>query len=124
MPGGTIRATPAQPALDALAVRPADFGARIANVKVDPERGIVMRLRGGLDIVLGPPLELQQKLRAAAWVLHHYPTSAERAQLVYADVSAPERPAVMPRGGYAPTAGLGEHKKPNNKGSPTAQNGA
>ena len=83
----------------------------VANVKIDPERGIVMRLRGGLDIVLGPPLQLQEKLRAAAWVLRHYPTSAERAQLVYADVSAPERPAVMPRGGYAPTAGLGEHKK-------------
>ena len=30
-------------------------------------------------------------------------------QLVYADVSAPDRPAVMPRGGYAATAGLGEH---------------
>ncbi|MDX6630380.1 MAG: cell division protein FtsQ [Gaiellales bacterium] len=124
VPGGTVRATPAQPALDALAARPADFAARIANVKVDPERGIVMRLRGGLDIVLGPPLELQQKLRAAAWVLHHYPTSAERAQLVYADVSAPGRPAVMPRGGYAPTAGLGEHKKTSNHGSQTAQNGA
>jgi cell division protein FtsQ len=124
VPGGTVRATPAQPALDALAARPADFAARIANVKVDPERGIVMRLRGGLDIVLGPPLELQQKLRAAAWVLHHYPTSAERAQLVYADVSAPGRPAVMPRGGYAPTAGLGEHKKTSDHGSQTAQNGA
>lgn len=120
MPGGTIRSTPAQAALDALAARPADFSARIANVKIDPERGIVMRLSGGLDIVLGPPLQLRQKLLAAAWLLRHYPTSAERAQLVYADVSAPDLPAVMPKGGYAPTAGLGEHAK----GSKTARNGA
>ena len=59
---------------------------------MDPERGIVMRLRGGLDIVLGPPLQLQDKLRAAAWVLRRYPTTADRAQLVYADVSAPAGP--------------------------------
>jgi cell division protein FtsQ len=124
IPGGTIRAAGAQAALDALAARPPDFGATVANVKMEPERGIVMRLRGGLDIVLGPPLQLQQKLRAAAWVLHHYPTSAERAQLVYADVSAPALPAVMPRGGYAPTAGLGQHKKARANGPQTAQNGA
>ena len=124
MPGGRIHAANAQAALDALAARPPDFGATVANVKMDPDRGIVMRLRGGLDIVLGPPLQLQHKLRAAAWVLRHYPTSAERAQLVYADVSAPGRPAVMPRGGYAPTAGLGEHKQPGDNGSQTAQNGA
>ena len=111
IPGGAIRATPALAALDALAARPPDFSAHVANVKMDPDRGIVMRLRGGLDIVLGPPLQLQQKLLAAAWVLHRYPTSADRAQLVYADVSAPARPAVMPVGGYADTAGLGEHSK-------------
>ena len=124
IPGGSIRATPALAALDALAARPPDFSARVANVKMDPDRGIVMRLRGGLDIVLGPPLQLQQKLLAAAWVLHRYPTSADRAQLVYADVSAPARPAVMPLGGYAATAGLGEHSKPGDSRSQTAQNGA
>jgi cell division protein FtsQ len=124
IPGGAIRATPALAALDALAARPPDFSAHVANVKMDPDRGIVMRLRGGLDIVLGPPLQLQQKLLAAAWVLHRYPTSADRAQLVYADVSAPARPAVMPRGGYAATAGLGEHKKTGDNGAKTAQNGA
>lgn len=124
IPGGSLRAAGALAALDALAARPADFSAHVANVKIDPDRGIVMHVRGGLDIVLGPPLQLQQKLRAAAWVLRHYPTSAERAQLLYADVSAPERPAVMPRGGYAPTAGLGTHKKASGNGSQTAQNGA
>ena len=48
-----------QAALAALAARPRDFRAQVANVKVEPERGIVMRLRGGLDIVLGPPLALR-----------------------------------------------------------------
>jgi cell division septal protein FtsQ len=122
--GGTIRAAQVQAALDALSARPRDFRAKVANVKVEPERGIVMRLRGGLDIVLGPPLALDRKLRAAAWVLRHYPTRAERAQLVYADVSAPNRPAVMPRGGYAPTAGLGEQTTKRDNGAQTAQNGA
>jgi cell division protein FtsQ len=122
--GGSMRAPGAEAALDALAARPPDFSATVANVKLDPDRGIVMRLRGGLDLVLGPPLELRQKLRAASWVLRRYPTSAERAQLIYADVSAPNRPAVMPRGGYAGTAGLGEHKKTKDNGSQTAQNGA
>jgi cell division protein FtsQ len=124
MPGGTLHQASAQAALEALAARPSDFSAHVANVKLDPDRGIVMRLRGGLDIVLGPPLELQQKLLAAAWVLRRYPSSAARAQLIYADVSAPARPAVMPRGGYAPTAGLGEPKKKAGNGSQTAQNGA
>jgi cell division septal protein FtsQ len=124
IPGGRIHEVDAQAALDALAARPPAFGAAVANVKIDPDRGIVMRLRGGLDIVLGPPLQLQQKLRAAAWVLERYPTNAERAQLVYADVSAPARPAVMPRGGYAPTAGLGAQPKSGDNAPKTAQNGA
>jgi cell division septal protein FtsQ len=125
--GGSMQAPDALAALDALAARPPDFGAQIANVKVEPERGIVMRVSGGLDIVLGPPLALDRKLRAAAWVLRHYPSRVEREQLIYADVSAPDRPAVMPRGGYALTAGLGEQlKKPDkaDNGAQTAQNGA
>jgi cell division protein FtsQ len=124
VPGGSMLASDAQAALEALAARPPDFGASVANVKMDPDRGIVMRLRGGLDIVLGPPLQLRDKLRAAAWVLRYYSTSAQRAQLVYADVSAPNRPAVMPRGGYAATAGLGKQKTTKHNGSQTAQNGA
>jgi cell division septal protein FtsQ len=123
IPGGSLRAAGAQAALDALAARPSNFSAQIANVKMDPDRGIVMRLRGGLDIVIGPPLQLDQKLRAAAWVLRHYPTRDERAQLIYADVSAPDRPAVMPRGGYTETAGLGKETKKSDTGSKTAGKG-
>jgi cell division protein FtsQ len=122
--GGSMRAVSALAALDALAARPADFRAQIANVKVERERGIVMRLNGGLDIVLGPPLDLHSKLRAAAWVLRHYPSRVDREQLIYADVSAPNRPAVMPRGGYAATAGLGDQLQKPDKGAQTAQNGA
>jgi cell division protein FtsQ len=125
IPGGTIESAPIQAALGALAARPPDFRAKVANVKYDPVRGIVMKLQGGLDIVLGPPLALESKLRAAAWVLRRYPTRADRAQLIYADVSAPDRPAVMPVGGYAATAGLGEQpKKKSAKHAKAAQNGA
>jgi cell division protein FtsQ len=126
--GESLHTAPIRGALEALALRPRDFRARVANVKVEPDRGIVMRLGGGLDIVLGPPIQLDQKLEAAAWVLRHYPTRNERAQLVYADVSAPGRPAVMPRGGYTETAGLGAKPKKKTdktkKASQTAENGA
>jgi cell division protein FtsQ len=124
IPGGTIESAPIQAALGALAARPRDFRAKVANVKYDPVRGIVMKLQGGLDIVLGPPLALKSKLRAAAWVLRRYPTRADRAQLIYADVSAPNRPAVMPVGGYAATAGLGQQPKKSAKHAKAAQNGA
>jgi cell division septal protein FtsQ len=122
--GGALHDAAAQAALAALAARPAGFRAKVANVQVEPERGIVMRLRGGLDIVLGPPIMLDRKLQTAAWVLRRYATRAERASLIYADVSAPYRPAVMPRGGYADTAGLGAKVTKGDKGAKSAQNGA
>jgi cell division protein FtsQ len=131
VPGESLHNAPIQAALDALAARPPDFRAHVANVQLKPELGIVMRLNGGLDIILGPPLKLHDKLRAAAWVLRHYPTKADRATLEYADVSAPFYPAVKPRGGYADTASLG--KKPKKTGTSAksgdtsaknAQNGA
>ncbi len=129
VPGGSLHNAPIQAALDALAARPSDFRAQVANVQLKPELGIVMRLNGGLDIILGPPLKLRDKMRAAAWVLRHYPTKADRSTLEYADVSAPFRPAVMPRGGYAETAGLGEKKvakktAEDDTSAKNAQNGA
>jgi cell division protein FtsQ len=124
VPGGSIHKPEIQAALEALAARPPDFRAQVANVKVEAERGIVMRLNGGLDIVVGTPLALDRKLRAAAWVLRHYPTKNDRAALIYADVSAPYRPAVMPRGGYPETASLAKKTKKSDTGSKNAQNGA
>jgi len=67
VPGGKVRSVAVQACLDALAARPRIFSATVANVQMTPDRGIVMRLRGGLDLVIGPPLLLTQKLRAAAW---------------------------------------------------------
>ena len=64
--GGSLHAPQALAALDALAARPPGFGAQIANVKVEPERGIVMRLSGGLDIVLGPPLALRAQIACSS----------------------------------------------------------
>ena len=121
--GGALHNASIQAALEALSARPRDFRAQVANVQVKPDLGIVMRLDGGLDIILGPPLELRDKLRAAAWVLRHYPTKADRAALIYAVVSAPFRPAVMPRGGYAGTASLGIQSTKSDKSAKNAQNG-
>jgi len=123
LPGGSMRTAPVEAALDALAARPPDFRAKVTNVKYDAKNGIVMRLSSGLDLILGPPLELKSKLRSAAWVLRRYRTRADRASLVYADVSAPDRPAVMPRGGYPATAGLGQPAKKSGKSAKTAKNG-
>ena len=122
--GGTFHSAPNLGMLEALATRPPDFHGRVANVRFDSAHGIVMQLSGGLKIILGPPLELPSKLRSAAWVLRRYRTRADRLSLVYADVSAPNRPAVMPIGGYAATAGLGAQPKKRHKTSKKAQNGA
>jgi cell division protein FtsQ len=124
--GEMMHTAPVQAVLDALSARPAGFRAKIANVQVEPERGIVLNLQGGLDIVLGPPLQLESKLKAAGWVLRRYPTRNERAQLRYADVSAPNRPAVMPVGGYTETAGLGRQttKKKDEKSQKNSDAGA
>jgi hypothetical protein len=42
-------------------------------------------------------VDLRQKLRAASLVMRAYPTIAARDELSYVDVSAPARPAVMPK---------------------------
>ena len=50
-----------------------------------------------LQIRLGPSVDLGEKLRAAALVLRAYPTLTTREGLTYIDVSAPSRPAVLPK---------------------------
>jgi cell division septal protein FtsQ len=83
--------------LRAIAAIPQQFGARVAWSKVDPDHGLELQLNWPkLWIRLGPPVDLPQKLRAAALVLRAYPTVATRASLSYVDVSAPARPAVRP----------------------------
>jgi cell division septal protein FtsQ len=81
-------------AIDAI---PERFGARVAWSKVDPDHGLELQLNWPkLWIRLGPPVDLPQKLRAAALILRAYPTIAARQGLSYVDVSAPARPAVRP----------------------------
>ena len=70
-----------------------------------------MRLNGGLDIILGPPLELREQDARGGLGAAPLPHEGGSRALAYADVSAPYRPAVMPRGGYAATAGLGEARR-------------
>jgi cell division protein FtsQ len=122
--GGAFRSAPNLGMLAALAARPPDFAGRVSNVQFFADRGIVMHLSSGLDIILGPALQLDAKLRSAAWVLHRYRTKADRASLRYANVSAPNRPAVMQKGGYAATAGLGERAKKGKTKDKSAQGGA
>jgi cell division protein FtsQ len=122
--GGAFRSAANLGMLGALAARPPGFHGKVSNVQFNAEHGIVMQLGSGLRIFLGPPLALPSKLRSAAWVLRRYRTRADRSMLVYADVSAPNRPAVMPRGGYAATAGLGRHAKKAKTTHKSAQAGA
>ena len=83
--------------LSAIDAIPPGFGARVGWTRLDPDHGLELQLHWPkLWIRLGPAVDLQQKLRAAALVLRAYPTSSARANLSYVDVSAPARPAVMP----------------------------
>ncbi len=91
-------------AIDAV---PAGFRGTIGWSKADPDHGLELQLRWPkLWIRLGPPVDLRQKLRAAALVLQAFPTVATREGLSYVDVSAPARPAVMPTTPDPATASL------------------
>ena len=84
--------------LAAVSAIPAHFGAPVGWVRDDPARGLELELHWPhLVIRLGPPVDLRQKLRAASLVMRAYPTIAARDALSYVDVSAPARPAVMPK---------------------------
>jgi cell division protein FtsQ len=84
--------------LAAVSAIPAHFGAPVGWVRTDPARGLELELHWPhLVIRLGPAVDLKQKLRAASLVMRAYPTIAAREELSYVDVSAPARPAVMPK---------------------------
>jgi cell division septal protein FtsQ len=84
--------------LAAVSAIPAHFGAPVGWVRNDPARGLELELHWPhLVIRLGPAVDLKQKLRAASLVMRAYPTIAAREGLSYVDVSAPARPAVMPK---------------------------
>jgi hypothetical protein len=84
--------------LAAVAAIPSHFGAPVGWVREDPDAGLELELHWPhLVIRLGPAVDLHQKLRAAALVMRAYPTIEARSLLNYVDVSAPARPAVMPK---------------------------
>jgi cell division protein FtsQ len=104
--GGRLAETSALAALGAVTAVPAGFGGRVFKVTVDADGLVVVLLRSGLAIRLGPPTDLASKLLAARLVLLAYPL-ATRSTLRYIDVSAPERPVVCRAGGDPATAGSG-----------------
>jgi cell division septal protein FtsQ len=84
--------------LAAVAAIPEHFGAPVGWVRQDPDAGIELELHWPhLLIRLGPAVDLREKLRAARLVMRAYPTIEQRSLLNYVDVSAPARPAVMPK---------------------------
>jgi hypothetical protein len=84
--------------LAAVAAIPEHFGAPVGWVRQDPDAGIELELHWPhLLIRLGPAVDLREKLQAARLVMRAYPTIEQRSLLNYVDVSAPARPAVMPK---------------------------
>ncbi len=97
-PGAYIRNPQVLMQITAAASIPDHFGALVGWVRTDPARGLYMQLHWpALQIRLGPSVDLGEKLRAAALVLRAYPTLTTREELSYIDVSAPSRPAVLPK---------------------------
>jgi cell division septal protein FtsQ len=95
-------------ALDVVRALPSDFGGRVVRVSEDDHGALTARLEIGLDVRLGPDLDLARKLSVASLFLQRFGPSA-RSGLTYVDVSSPDHPVVCPRGGdpaTAPSAGL------------------
>jgi cell division septal protein FtsQ len=106
-PGTFIRNTTVLSEIAVAAAIPDHFGARLGWIRTDPQQGLYAQLHWpSMRIRLGPFVDLGEKMRAAALVLRAYPTLALREQLSYVDVSAPARPAVMPKTPDPATASL------------------
>jgi len=99
--GRTLRDPAALTVVAALAAAPRALRARAQRGLIDRAHGIVIELRGGPSLYLGPAQRLRAKWIAAARVLADPSTSGAG----YIDLSAPERPAV---GGLAGGAQPGE----------------
>lgn len=126
LPQVTLRAEPAGPRLStpaartvvsALAAAPRALRARASRGLITREHGIVIEMRGGPSLYLGPAERLRAKWVAAARVLAD-PSSAGAA---YIDLSAPERPAV---GGLAGGAQPGDAQAGFAPPDPSATSGA
>ena len=89
-PGQTIRDPSTLAPLGALAKIGKTFPVRVRGGRLDGGK-LVLVLSASTELRLGEPVDLDVKLAAAARVLSAL-TRGERAQLVYLDVSLPERP--------------------------------
>jgi cell division septal protein FtsQ len=90
-------------ALDVVRALPSDFGGRVVRVSEDAHGALTARLEIGLDVRLGPDLDLARKLSVASLFLQRFGATA-RSGLTYVDVSSPDHPVVCPRGGDPATA--------------------
>jgi len=88
--GRTLRDPAALTVVAALAAAPHALRARAQRGLIDRAHGIVIELRGGPSLYLGPAQRLPAKWIAAARVL----ADPSVAGATYIDLSAPERPAV------------------------------
>jgi cell division protein FtsQ len=107
-PGAYIRNPSVLSQLAVAAAIPDRFGARVGWIRTDPAHGLYAELHWpSLKIRIGPSVDLVEKMRAAQLVLEAYPTLSMREELSYVDVSAPARPAVLPKTPDPTTASLG-----------------
>jgi len=96
----------ARQSVAALAALPTTFGAAVQKAEADREHGIVLTLvQGGVEVRLGPPFDLREKLRAAARMLAAIPPG-DLAAIAYLDVRVPLRPSLRSDGGDPETASL------------------
>jgi len=89
-PGASLASSAASKALRALALLPAQFPVQVRAARATGD-GLLLVLSIGMEVRLGPEVDLEAKLASAAAVLSGL-TALERAELDYLDVSLPERP--------------------------------
>lgn len=99
-------------ALTVLAGRRPTFPARILTI-LTHARGVRLKVDGGLEIRLGPPVDLAEKMRAAETMLRaELATPKARSQAVYLTVEDPTTPAILDRSpGYTVTKAYGDLAK-------------
>ncbi len=118
-PVGRLGGGDALNVVSVLGKAPAALEEKLEKGALDGERGVVLQLRDGPELVFGTGAEVGAKWAAAARVLaHEDSTGAE-----YIDLTIPERPAAggMPVQEVAPVAPAGEEPAPLPGADPTLE---
>jgi len=89
-PPGSVLGGPAAALLAVASAVPADLRPRVSAVQAGPDAGVELRLQPEGTVRLGPPLQLDEKFRAALTVLGQVDTRA----LSTLDVRIPESPVL------------------------------